>query len=710
MNDRLQPNDRLPQPAGSTVCRLLFSLAPCVVLMVLPVAGIAQTPAKAPPAHYVPAPAFDTASMDTSVNPCDDFYKFSCGNYAAHHPIPSDQAGVDQFYTLYNVDTQDLNGILTRYSAPNPDRTPNQQKIGDYYAACMNTALINQKGLTPIEPLLHQIDDVTKPGLPSLMGELQRDGVNVFLSFGEQQDFKDSSKQVAAVDQGGLGLPERDYYTRTGAKDQQIRAEYLQFVARMLTLGGESSADAQRDATNILAFETKLALASMTNTERRDPEAVYHPQPLATFEQSIAPMDFAPFLDAVHSPKIDSLINASPKFFPAMEAAIQSADMDTLRAYLRFHVLSSFASQLPQAIDDEDFNFYGHELRGIPAQRPRWKRCSSAVDGALGEALGQVYVEHYFAGDSKQKTLQMVHDIEAAMDQDIDTLDWMSPATKLLAKQKLHAVTDKIGYPDKWRDYSKLIVSPTEALGNDERATAFENDRELNKIGKPVDKNEWGMTPPTVNAYYDPSMNDINFPAGILQPPFYDPNAGLAVNYGHIGAVIGHELTHGFDDEGRKFDAKGDLSNWWTPSDAANFKARTSCVVKEYGSFVAVPGATAKDNVMVNGKLTLGEDTADNGGLVLAYIAYLDRARKEGIDIHKKIDGYTGPQRFYIAFAQNWCENSRPAAIRQQVLTDPHAPDHFRANGAIVNQPGFAAAFGCKKGSPMAPAQNCRVW
>jgi putative endopeptidase len=700
--------------------RRASSLALCALLAALPLASPRASRAQAPTppqTHYAPAPTFDTASINPSENPCDDFYKFACGNFAANHPIPSDQAAVDQFYTLFNVNTQELNGILTQYAAPSPNRTPNQQKIGDDYAACMNTALINQKGLTPLQPLLHQVDDVTKSSLLSLAGELQRYNVNIFFGFGEQQDFKDSTKQVATVDQGGLGLPERDYYTRTGPKDKQLRAEYVDHIAKMLTLSGEAAPDAQRDAASILAFETKLALASQTNTERRDPAVVYHPQTLATFEHSIAPMNFAPFLQAVHAPSAlpgplgpDSLVDANPSFFPAMVAAIQDTGLATLRAYIRFHLLSTFASQLPRAFDAENFNFYGRELQGTPAQRPRWKRCSSAVDIALGEALGQVYVEHYFAGDSKAKTLQMVHDIEAAMDQDLDTLDWMSPETRAKAKSKLHAVADKIGYPDKWRDYSKLTISPTDALGNDEHATAFENDRELNKIGKPVDKNEWGMTPPTVNAYYNPSMNDINFPAGILQPPFYDPHAGLAVNYGHIGAVIGHELTHGFDDQGSQFDANGNLRNWWTPADKAKFEARTGCIVHEYGSFVAVPGATPAEDVHVNGKLTLGEDTADNGGLVLAYLAYLDRAKKDGIDIHKKVDGYTGPQRFYIAFAQNWCENSRPAAIREQVLTDPHAPDHFRANGAIVNQPGFAAAFGCKQGTPMVPDHSCRVW
>ena len=677
----------------------------------------AQTPApdSPPQTHYVPSPAFDLSSINTGADPCNDFYKFACGNFATNHPIPADQSHVDQFYVLSNVNTQELSGILQKFAVPSPDRTPNEQKIGDFYAACMNTPLIEKQDLTPIQPLLDKIDSVRKSGLAELAGELQRIGVNAFFGFGEQQDYKDSTKQVATVDQGGLGLPERDYYTRTGDTDKQIRAQYVAHITKMLAFAGELPPQAAHDAQNILAFETLLANASMTVTARRDPEAVYHPQTIAAFEASVAPVDITPFLQAIHAPAAlpgplgpDSIINANPAFFPAMVAAIHATDIDTLRAYLRYVLLTTFATQLPKRINDENFDFYSRKLEGQPEQDPRWKICSNAVDSGLGEALGQVYVQQYFPADSKEKTLVMVHDIESAMDQDLDTLDWMSPATKIKAKEKLHAVADKIGYPDHWRDYSKLTVSPTEAFANDARATAFENDRELNKIGKPVDKLEWGMTPPTVNAYYNPSMNDINVPAGILQPAFYDPHADVAVNYGHMGAVIGHELTHGFDDEGRKFDGLGNLTDWWTPADVKNFEAKTSCLVNEYGSFTAV--GEGKDAVKVNGQLTLGENTADNGGLVLAYMAYLARAKKDGIDIHKKIDGYTGAQRFYIAFAQNWCENSRPEEVRNRTLTDPHSPDHFRANGAIVNQPGFAAAFSCKQGSPMVPAQSCRVW
>jgi predicted metalloendopeptidase len=670
--------------------------------------ALAQQPAPAPVTHYLPAPAFDTASIDTSVNPCTDFYKFACGKFAANHPIPADQSGVDEFYLLYNVNTEQLNGILNKYAVPSTTRTPLETKIGDYYAACMNTPVIEKLDLAPIQPLLNKIDHVTKSGLPALTGELQRLSVGVFFRYSETQDLKDSTKQVAYIDQGGLGLPERDYYTRTGDADKKLRSQYVEHITNMLSFGGETPQQALRDANNILAFETKLAEASLTNTERRDPEKVYHPMSLAAFEATIKPVPLAPFLEAIHSPAIDNLIVATPKFFPALVAALRDTDIDTLRAYLRFHTLDAFANHLPKRFDDESFHFYGTVLNGQPEKTPQWKRCSGSTDNALGEALGQVYVNQYFPGDSKARTLQMVHDIESAMDKDIDTLTWMSDPTTVKAKEKLHAVADKIGYPDHWRDYSKLTVSPTEALGNAQRANIFENDRQLAKIGKPVDKLEWDMTPPTVNAYYNDSMNDINFPAGILQPAFYDPKADTAVNYGHIGAIIGHELTHGFDDEGRKFDGLGNLSDWWTAADVKQFEAKTSCLVNEYSNFTAVEDP--KEPVKVNGKLTLGENTADNGGLLLAYMAYLSRAKAQGTDISAKIDGYTGPQRFYIAYAQNWCENSRPEQVRNQVLTDPHSPDHFRANGAIVNQPGFAPAFGCKPSTPMAPANNCRVW
>jgi putative endopeptidase len=654
---------------------------------------------------YLPIPGFDTTSLDKTADPCNDFYQFACGRFAVNHPIPSDQPEVDQFYALYNVNTQSLNGILKKAAAGGADRSSDEQKIGDYYKACMNTDAIEAKGLAPLQPLLDAIDSVnSKNQLPELVGRLQRISVNAFFGYGEQQDFKDATKQIAVAIQGGLGLPEKDFYLRTGAKDETTRQQYVAHVTKMLTLAGSSPEQAQKDANAIMAFETNLAKASLSVTDMRDPENTYHLQPIATFEASLPGVDFGAFQDAVHSPRVSELNNATPAFFPAMLKEVQAADLQTLKAYMRYQLLTTVAGRLPKRFDEENFDFYGRKLNGQPEQAARWKRCSNSVNGALGEAVGKVYVEQYFAGDSKTKMVQMVKDIEAAMDRDIDQLDWMSAVTKVRAKEKLHQVANKIGYPDKWRDYSKLEVKPDDALGNASRADAFENDRQLAKIGKPVDHGEWGMTPPTVNAYYDPSMNDINFPAGILQPSFYDPKQDDAVNYGHIGAVIGHELTHGFDDQGKKFDGKGNLNDWWTAEDTKNFEARTDCVVKEYGGFTAV------DDVKINGKLTLGENTADNGGLLLAYMAYLDRAKKEGVDLGAKKDGFTSPQRFYIGYAQNYCDNSRPEQVRTQVLTDPHSPDRFRVLGAIVNQPGFAAAFGCKKGTPMVPVNSCRVW
>ncbi|CAN5566597.1 M13 family metallopeptidase [soil metagenome] len=671
--------------------------------------GLAQSGAVTTPKPaeqvYLPVPGFDTSSIDAATDPCNDFYKFACGKFAANHPIPADQTGVDQFYALYNVNTQSLRGILDKASTGGAGRSPDEQKIGDYFAACMNRDLIEQKGLAPIQPWFEQIDAIkSKTQLAGLIGRLQKYGVDAFFSYGEQQDFKDASKQIASIGQGGLGLPEKDYYLRTGEKDVTLRKQYVDHVTKMLTLAGMTPAQAAKEATGILAFETSLAKASLGVVDLRDPEKIYHLQPIATFEKSIRGVNFAAFEEGIGSPKVTELNNQTPEFFPALLAAVNSTDLGTLKAYMKYHLLTTAAGRLPKAFDQENFDFYGRKLNGQPEQPAMWKRCSNSVNGALGEALGKVYVEQYFAGDSKAKMLEMVHDIENAMDRDIDQLDWMSAPTKVRAKEKLHAVANKIGYPDKWRYYSKLEVKPDDALGNSLRATGFENDRQLAKIGQPVDHSEWGMTPPTVNAYYDPSMNDINFPAGILQPSFFDKKQDDAVNYGHIGAVIGHELTHGFDDEGKKFDAKGNLSDWWTAEDTKKFESRTDCLVKEYGGFTAV------DDVKVNGKLTLGENTADNGGLLLAYMAYLDRAKANNIDLTAKTDGYTAPQRFYIGYAQNWCENSRPEQVRNQVLTDPHSPDHFRANGAIVNQPGFAAAFGCKKGAPMVPADSCRVW
>ncbi len=664
-------------------------------------AAAAQQPAPVP---YKPTPSFDLTSIDPKADPCADFYKFACGNYAANHPIPPDQAATDGFYSLFNVNTQELSGILEKFAAPSPTRTPNEQKIGDYYHACMDLPAIEAAGLTPIQPTLAQIDSMSLLSLPALTGRMQRMGVNVFFSWGEQQDLKDASKQIAFIDQGGLGMPEKDFYLRTGDKDVQLRKDYVAHVAKMLTLAGASPDQAKKDADGIMVFETALAKASLGVTERRDPDKIYHLVPVSNISKQFPLGMFGQFEEATHSPRITELNDAVPGYVSTFIALVRSTDISILRAYMKYHYLTTVAARLPKRFDDENFDFYGRRLSGAEQPPAQWKRCSGSVDSALGEALGQVYVQQYFAGDSKAKTLEMVTDIEHAMDRDIDSLDWMSAPTRLRAKEKLHAIANKIGYPDKWRDYSSLLIKPDDPVGNRLRANEFENDRQLAKIGKPVDHGEWQMTPPEVNAYYDPSMNDINFPAGILQPSFYDPKIDDAVNYGHIGAVIGHELTHGFDDQGKRFGPTGNLADWWTPDDTKAFESKTACLVDEYNQFIPV------DNLHINGQLTLGENTADNGGLLLAYMAYLDREKQKSIDITQKIDGYTGPQRFYIAYAQNYCANARPEALRTQVVTDPHSPDQFRSNGAIVNQPGFPSAFSCKVNTPMVPAKSCRVW
>jgi endothelin-converting enzyme/putative endopeptidase len=442
-----------------------------------------------------------------------------------------------------------------------------------------------------------------------------------------------------------------------------------------------------------MVFETALAKASMPVTDRRDPEKIYHLQTIETFTQTFPAPAFEMFRTAISSPEIKEINNANPAFLSAMISEIEGTDLDTLKAYMRYHLLTGSANRLPKRFDDENFDFYGRVLTGQPQQSARWKRCSNAVNGALGEALGEVYVSQYFAGDSKAKMLEMVHDIENAMSRDIDQLDWMSAETKVRAKEKLHGIANKIGYPDKWRDYSKLEVKPDDALGNKFRGTAFENDRQLAKIGQPVDHSEWGMTPPTVNAYYDPSMNDINFPAGILQPAFYDPKQDDAVNYGHIGAVIGHELTHGFDDEGRHFDAKGNLRDWWTPADSTHFTKEAQKVVDQFNAYIQV------DTFHVNGKLTLGENIADYGGLLTAYDALQRGLKRNGRP--GNIEGFTPEQRYFIGYAQSWRSHSRPETMKSRVTVDPHAPERWRVNGPLSNIAAFASAFGCKTGDPM---------
>jgi putative endopeptidase len=507
------------------------------------------------------------------------------------------------------------------------------------------------------------------------------------------------------VDQGGIGLPERDYYFRTGDVAEKTRAQYVQHIVNILKLMGEPEGQAASDAQKIMQLETALAKVSMDVTSRRDPKSIYHLVPVSELSELTPSISWNRFLSATGAPPVTELSVTSKDFFKGLDVLIISTDLDTIKTYLRWQLVNSTdGTVLPKAFDDENFDFYRRKLGGQPEQRARRKRCVQSTDGALGEALGQVYVTQEFPPSSKEATVQMVRDIETAMDQDLNTIDWMSPETKVRAREKLHAVANKIGYPDRWRDYSRLTVVRDDAFGNAQRAAEFENRRQLAKIGKPVDRGEWGMTPPTVDAYYSASMNDINFPAGILQPPLYDKHATDAENYGHVGGIVGHELTHGFDDQGRQFDGNGNLEDWWTSDDGKKFEEKADCEVKEYASFVVV------DDVKINGKLTLGENTADNGGLRLAYIAFLADAKRKSIDLNTKQEGYTALQQFFLGHGQSWCGDTRPEQLRLQVQTDPHSPRRFRVNGVVQNMPEFGAAFGCKTGQPMMPTNACHVW
>jgi putative endopeptidase len=670
-----------------------------------PLPAQTQAPAASATIHTLP-PGLDTRFMDTTADPCVDFFQYACGNFTKVYPIPNDRSDYDAFSIMSDYSEVVLHAMLETAAAGGANRTPNEQKIGDFYASCTDADAIDRNGLKPLQPELERIAALkSKDELPELFAHYQLINDTAWFSYGEQQDFTDARKQIAIVDQAGLGLPERDYYLRTGDVAEKTRTQYVQHITNILKLMGEPESKAAADAQKIMQLETALAKASMDITSRRDPKNIYHLMPvsqLATLAPGIA---WDRFFKATGTPPVSELNVANPDFLKAMNALLVSTDLETLKTYLLWQLIHATDRYvLPKAFDDEIFDFYRRKLGGQPEQRARWKRCVQATDGALGEALGQVYVAQEFPPSSKQATVQMVHDIEAAMDQDLDTLDWMSPATKAKAKVKLHAVADKIGYPDHWRDYSKLTVVRGDAFGNAQRAVEFENRRELAKIGQPVDRGEWGMSPPTINAYYNPSMNDINFPAGILEAPFYDPHATDAENYGHIGGIVGHELTHGFDDQGRQFDANGNLSDWWTPEDAKKFEEKTDCEVKEYDSFVAVA------DVKLNGKLTLGENTADNGGLRLAYIAFLADAKRKSIDLTSKQDGYTPLQQFFVGFGQNWCGSTRPEQLRLQVQTDPHSPQRFRANGVVQNMAEFGQAFGCKPGQPMMPVNACRVW
>jgi putative endopeptidase len=650
---------------------------------------------------------FDPTLVDKSIDPCDNFYLYSCNGWFKRTPLPPDQARFGRFDELHELNRLHLRQILEGAAAAPPDaRSPNEQKIGDEYASCMDTAAINKLGLKPLQPELDRIAGMRSASdLPAELAHLHRIGVDAFFNMGSGQDFADASHVITFFSAGGLGLPERDYYTRTDAKSAEQRKQYVEHVHKMFALTGEPDSQAAADADTVLALETRLAKASLTVTEQRDPQNLNHPSDVAAFARVLTHFSLPQYTEAVKAPGAGRINNTEPKFIDEFNALLADTPLDNVKTYLRWHLIHTYAAlSLPEPFEKENWNFYSHILNGAEQQQDRWKRCTSRIDYELMDALGQAYVAKYFPPEEKQSALNMTVAIEQAMGKDIDSLEWMSAETKAKAKEKLHTVMNKIGYPDKWRDYSKLEIIRSDFLGNQVRTREFEFARDLAKIGKPVDKGEWVISPPTVDAYYDPQQNNINFPAGILQPPFYSDKEDPSANFGDMGSTIGHELTHGFDDEGRQFDKDGNLADWWTKDDQQKFTERAQCMVKQYDAIEVVPG------VHVNGKLTLGENLADLGGLWLAWLAWLDKSEAAHLDMSAKEDGYTPDQRFWIAYAQQWCTQTRPEQLRTQAQTNPHSPDEYRTNLVLEDLPEFAKSFKCKKDAKMVSPTPCRIW
>jgi putative endopeptidase len=675
-------------------------------------AAVAQAPST--PSSSGPAlpysPSLDISSMDKSVDPCVDLYRYSCGGWQKKNPIPPDQTSWSVYGKLYQDNLTFLRGMLEQAAQLKPHRNAVSQKIGDFYAACMDEGAVEKLGISPIQPELDAIAQIkSAKDLTPLMARLQLTysrysaSGSMLFSAGSTQDPGDSEHVIADVDQGGLGMPDRDYYTKDDAKSKEIRARYVQHVQKVFELAGDDVATAKRNAETVMRLETAMAEASLTRVDRRDPHKLVHKMKVADLTQLAPNFDWVAYYREMSYPEFAILNVDAPEFIKEVNALLSSESMDNWKTYLRFHVADTSSPYLSSKFVEENFEFYRKYLRGAKEMQPRWKRCVQYVDYDLGEALGQVYVAKVFSPELKQSTLDMVQRIEDAMGQRIRALDWMSPETKQQALTKLAAIRNKIGYPDKWRDYSSVRIVPDDFAGNVERAHQFETRRDINKIGKPVDHGEWDITATTVDAYFNPQMNDINFPAAVLQPPLYDPKMDDAPNYGNTGGTIGHELTHGFDDEGSQFDAKGNLKDWWTKEDREKFDARTKCVDDQYSSYVSV------EDVHVNGKLTLGENVADLGGEILAYIAW--KEANKGKDL-RPIDNLTPDQRFFIGFAQWDCANERPEEMRMRAMTDPHSPARYRIDGVVVNMPEFSSAFSCKAGQPMVKpeAEICRVW
>ncbi len=670
-------------------------------------AAVACLAAAAAPALHAaaaspsPQPASGGWKFDTAVSPCDDFYGYVCGVWRKENPIPADQPAWGRVNELAERNRETLRRILEAASADDPHRSADQRRIGDFYASCMDEKGIEAKGTAPLAPELERIAALkSKRELAPLVARLHAAGAGAFFGFSSEQDFKNATAVLALASQGGLGLPDRDYYLKNDAKSVEQRQSYTAHVERMLALLGEPPAAARADAAAVLEIETGLARGALDAVSRRDPAKLYHKMSRRQLAALTPSFDWNGYLAALPAPAGE--INVTePAFFTGMDRLLATTDLPRLRSYLRWQLVHAASPLLPAAFVDETFAFYGRTLSGAKENQPRWKRCVAMTDTALGEALGKVYVERVFPPAAKARTAAMVQAIEAALRSDISTLPWMTAATRQQALAKLQQIANKVGYPEVWRDYGGLEIQRGDALGNLLRARAFELHRQLGKIGKPVDRGEWGMTPPTVNAYYNPLMNDINFPAGFLQPPAFDLGRDDAYNLGAIGIVIGHELTHGFDDSGRQFDGHGNLENWWTPADAREFEKRSACIADQYSGYTAV------GDLKLNGRLTLGENVADNGGARIAYMALEERYKGK---TPERLDGLTPEQRFFVGAAELHCENRTPEIERLLALTNPHSPHRYRVNGVDSNMPEFQRAFGCKPTDPMVRANACRVW